>query len=111
MSVEDLNTIDIIGIDKEEDSVLLTIADHLEWNGDDDHLYILQEKINTYLGAIESGELYDKYPEAKGRKIVINIVAKYEPDKEGFLFLEKVKEILGKTSYILQFSVLTGEEE
>jgi hypothetical protein len=110
MSVEDLNTIDIIGIDKEEDSVILTIADHLEWNGDDDHLYVLQEKINTYLGAIDSGELFEKYPDAKGRKVVINIVAKYEPDKEGFLFLEKVKEILSKTSYILQFSVLTAEQ-
>lgn len=56
MSVEDLNTIDCIGIPIETPhEVNLGISDHLEWDASlDEHLYLLQEKINTYLRFIES---------------------------------------------------------
>jgi len=46
MSIEDQDSVDVIGVN-ESGIVVLTISDHLKW--DDDHLYLLQEKINTYL--------------------------------------------------------------
>jgi hypothetical protein len=93
MSIEDNNIIDFISIDNNGNSVL-TISDHLEWDLENEHLLILQTKINMYLGAIESGELYSKYPKARNRKICIRIIAINEPNIDGFKFLERVKEVL-----------------
>jgi hypothetical protein len=104
MSVEDKDFIDIISIDKEENAVL-TISDHLEWDEANEHLLILQAKINSYLGAIESGELYLKYPNAKGKNICIRVVALYEPNVDGFKFLESVKEVLIDAGYGFTFLI------
>lgn len=102
MCVENKNVIDIVGIDK-DGSVVLTISDHLEWDAENDHLLILQNKINGYLGAIESGELYETYPKAKDRKIMIEIVALHSPNKEGLIFLQRVKDVLEAAGYRLHF--------
>jgi hypothetical protein len=65
MSVEDKNKINAISTNK-EDVVALTISDHLEW--DSGHLLILQEKINSYLHFIESGQMHGSYPDTVDKK-------------------------------------------
>ena len=42
MSVENFKVIDVVGIDKNE-SVILTVSDHLEWDEENEHLLILQK--------------------------------------------------------------------
>ncbi|MGO8134287.1 DUF6572 domain-containing protein, partial [Rhizobium ruizarguesonis] len=57
MALDETNVIDAIGVDKATGELVLTITDHLEWKGSDsEHLLLLQEKLNTYLGFVESGE-------------------------------------------------------
>ena len=102
MSMENKEVIDIVTIDKEGNAVL-TITDHLPWDEENEHLLLLQDKINSYLGAIEDGQLYDIYPNAKNRNIVIEIVALDSPNKDGFLFLERVKGILTSAGYGFEF--------
>ena len=79
MSVTDPRAIDAIGISKSSQEAVLTISDHLEWREVQEHLNFLQEKINCYLGFVESGELEDAYPEAVGRRRRIEVVFKCEP--------------------------------
>jgi hypothetical protein len=93
MSIEQQNTIDVIGIDKETNQVILTISDHLEWQ-ENNHLVLLQEKINAYLRFIESGEINESYPDAKNKSVVIKIRALHKPNREARSFLEKVKRII-----------------
>lgn len=73
MSVEDKNVIDFISLDREEKEVMLTISDHLEWDDENEHLLILRDKLNSYLAAIEGGDLYIKYPKALNKNICIRI--------------------------------------
>jgi len=87
MSVEDVEMIDIIGVEPESDKVVLTIADHLEWSDEYDHLKMLQAKLNTYVGFIQSGEMTSAYPTALGRKSVIEIVWKCIPTKSAIKFV------------------------
>jgi len=108
MSVENLKVIDFASIDKNGNAVL-TISDHLKWDDNNEHLLILQNKINAYLSAIEMGNFYDEYPDAKGKNIVIQIVAKYEPNNEARTFLDRVREILQSAGYGFKFSVLEAE--
>jgi len=102
MSVEDKNIIDIVSTDLAGNAIL-TITDHLEWDEKNEHLIILQEKINSYLGAIETGELFTKYPNAEGKDIIIRVIALNEPNTDGYSFLDQVKSILNSAGYGFEF--------
>lgn len=96
MPVEDTNKIDFISTN--ESTVVLTIADSLEW-GNPEHLFNLQEKLNTYLRFIESGELLEAYPEAQGKKLKIDVKLEHAPDKEGIEFLAKCTDAVISAGY------------
>ncbi len=102
MSVDNSQVVDAIGTEKDDTVVTLTITDHLEW-GNVEHLLKLQNKLNKYLAFIESGEIYDAYPSAKGKKIQISVVCKYDPDNEGFALLEQCKKQIEKAGFHLRF--------
>ena len=74
MSVEQADVIDFVSID-EEDNVVLTISDHLEWDMENEHLLILQDKINAYLSSIESGDIYEKYAKRPLLFLVLFVLA------------------------------------
>lgn len=102
MSVEDKNKIDSISTNK-EDVVVLTISDHLEWDDSNEHLLILQEKINSYMDFLESGQIYENYPSVVDKKIMIQVVFKYLPNEMGDEFLMIVKEFINKNGYDFKF--------
>jgi hypothetical protein len=102
MSIEQENTIDFIGVDKKSGKVTLTIADHLDWNDSKYHLRKLQDKLNSYLRFCESGEIYESYPDAKGRDIVLSIRAKYPFSSEGNEFVTKAKVAIERAGFILE---------
>jgi hypothetical protein len=68
MSVMNLEVVDVISIDLNGNAVL-TISDDLTWDDKNEHLLALQNKINAYLGFIESGNIYEEYPNAKDRML------------------------------------------
>ena len=61
MSVVDRNIIDFSYSENEE--VFLCISDHLTWENDvlKAHWEILQDKLNDYMGFIQSGQFREKY--------------------------------------------------
>lgn len=105
MSVEDKNVIDVISIDKDGNTVL-TISDHLKWDDENEHLLILQDKINAYLESIEGGDLYVKYPNAENRNIVIRIISLNKPNKDGQIFLDRARGVLEGAGYGFKFEHL-----
>ena len=107
MSIENSNVIDFVSLDQTGNAIL-TISDHLEWGNE--HLLLLQEKLNTYLSSIESGDLCNNYPNVKGRKIIINLTTKYLPNEEGYIFLEKVKTMLEAAGYDFRHQNLVDQK-
>jgi hypothetical protein len=105
MSVEQRKVVDCVGMDKTDGHVTLTITDHLSWLPDNEHLLVLQNKINDYLAFLASGELYDAYPQAHGREIEIQVICKYSPAGDGVRFLELASETVRKAGF--RFSVHT----
>ncbi len=102
MSVKNSKVIDAISINP-QGVVVLTISDHLEWNDDNEHLIILQDKINVYLEVIESGEIYDIYPDAQDRIFQIEVAFKYSLNDIAIDFLSKVKDILLQLGYNFKY--------
>jgi len=96
MSIEDLDVIDRVADNLQKNQTVLVISDHLEWGADEEeHLRLLQEKIRTYLGFIETGEIYSVHPEAKGKSLAILVFFKYEPKGEMVdVFIPKLAEFL-----------------
>jgi hypothetical protein len=77
MSIIEEDKLDLIGDNDNDKSVNLGISDHLDWKDVEDHLDILQKKINSYLNFIESGQLHTLRPNSVNKKINIEVIAKY----------------------------------
>jgi hypothetical protein len=107
MSVEQRKVVDFVGIGKADGRAILTISDHLPWLPDNEHLLMLQDKINDYLAFIESGEIYESYPQARGREIEIQVMCKYAPVGEAVHFLELAGETVRGAGFL--FSAKTAD--
>ncbi|MDD3744247.1 MAG: hypothetical protein PHX54_11540 [Lentimicrobiaceae bacterium] len=100
MSVENIHVIDTISVDT-ENRIVLTISDHLKWNNK--HLVLLQNKINSYIDFIESGQIYEQYPDIKEEQIVISVATKYAPNKEAESFFKEVSKIFENLPYSFEY--------
>lgn len=94
MSVIETDSIDAIGMEKDAQRVFLSIIDSLLWDDEDVHLFTLQEKINTYLYFIESGELLKALPDSKGFDVVIELILKHIPSEKAITFFDQTMQIL-----------------
>jgi hypothetical protein len=107
MTIEQSDTIDIASIDKASGELWLTISDHLPWADDeDDHLVLLQDKLNAYLGFIESGQVFEELPNAAGRSVVINIIGKFPLSQTAERFFANAQAAVAGAGFRLQFSML-----
>jgi hypothetical protein len=106
MSVQQSDTVDFIGVDKSTGDVTLAIADDLDWSDEESHLEMLQNKINTYLRFIESGEISQSYPQAAGKRIVMEVVGKYDLCDSAQEFIRKAASIVEASGFILRFRKL-----
>ncbi len=109
MSIEQSDKVDFIGINKELNTATLVISDHLDWTISDSHLEMLQDKLNGYLSFIESNEIYDAYPKAKGKDIIIEVIGKYPLNEEAEEFYRQVNEMIGDAGIDLRFKLLEEE--
>jgi hypothetical protein len=105
MSLENIDVIDFVSIDK-TGNVVLTVVDDVKWDSENTHLLKLQNKLNAYLDAIENGSLYESYPDAKGRQIVISVNCKHFPNEDGKIFLQRSKKMLEDAGYHFNYSNL-----
>ena len=108
MSIENAAVIDAIGVERQSGKVVLTISDHLDWGNEREHLLALQEKINTYLRFIESGEIDETYPDARGRSRVIDVVAQHQPTDGADQFFSKAVAVLREAGVELRTRVLSA---
>ena len=101
MAVDRTDVVDAVGIDRTTDEAVLTIADQLDWSDIPTHRSLLQEKLNRYLGFIESGELLRGFPAAKNREVRIDIVFKDEPPSKIVADLERAAGQVGAAGIAL----------
>jgi hypothetical protein len=106
MSIDQTDVVDFVSIDNASGDLWLTISDHLPWDEDEgNHLVLLQDKLNAYLRFIESGEVFETVPEARGRNIVINLVGKFSLSQQADLFLGNARAAIEGAGFRLQFGL------
>src|SRR5438034_144964 len=109
MSVDQTKTVDFISTAK-DGRVVLTVSDHLEW-GADENIFVLHEKLNSCLRFLESGEIYEEYPNARGKELAISIIFKFEPDAVGTKFLNSAKAIIENAGFGFEYSIFSERNQ
>ena len=72
------------------------ITDHLPWSDEEAHLLLLQEKLNTYIAFVESGQILKvstpKVP--PDPQITLVVAAQHSPTENAKAFFQQVEGIL-----------------
>lgn len=96
MSIAETEKIDIIATRPDSPVVKLVITDHLGWENFETHARLLQDKVNTYLEFVESGQLAQtqtpRIPDAPDVHIVLAI--QHPATMEAEEFFIRVREFL-----------------
>jgi hypothetical protein len=104
MSIEQTDTVDFLSIVESSGDARLTISDHLDWSGDEEqHLLLLQEKINAYLRFVESGEMVERFPGMKDRNVVITVFGRYSLSARAEAAFKRAKTKIRKAGFELEF--------
>jgi hypothetical protein len=105
MAIDEISIIDFVSCDSDK-QVVLTIADHLEWEDEHRHLSLLQLKVNTYCTYVESGQLYQDYPETRDLGVHISVVFVHDPPQAALDFLHYAEGALSKDGFVLEWKML-----
>ena len=104
MWVDQAGVVDFVSREPNGDCVLV-ISDHLPWGRGGTHLLLLQEKLNRYLAYTEAGELYERFPEAKGFPVIMRIYFMHAPDEMGVKFLDLARNAVEGAGFGFEYKV------
>lgn len=107
MSIQQEKIIDIIASGRKPDEAVLVIFDELDWSKKNRvvHLDLLEKKLNSYLSFIESNEIFEKYPEHKGKKIFITVIGKYPLCDDAVDYFKKASDVIKDAGFELRFEL------
>jgi hypothetical protein len=88
MSLDQTKVIDAIGMEI-DGTVVLSIIDGWDWSEPADHLAALQDKLNTYFGFIETGQLLVEDPGAANHPVRIELVSRLPVPREATELIEQ----------------------
>lgn len=89
--VQFTNVIDIIALDPATDEVALIMTEARPWDGSDERLFQLQEKINAYLSFALDGEMAEAYPQFIGKRLRLQLDCATPPDSRAQQIIELVR--------------------
>ena len=104
MSIEQTDVVDRAILDTDSGDIILNIIDDASWAHEAErHMYLLQEKVNSYLSYVETGQMTSELPDSAGRKVRIMMLFKHEPTESGLRFIARMRHILNRGGYLLDF--------
>ena len=106
MSLERANVIDALGIDEPSGRVVLVIRHEAPWDGSDQQLFLLQEKLNAYLSFALDGEMAEAYPELSKLPLRIQIDCAAMPEGAALEFLNHVHDQIAFQNIKLEVRVM-----
>ena len=95
MTVENPNVIDFVVHDPTGE-VVLVMVEGRQWDGSDQRIFELQEKVNSYATYALDGELIAQHPELAGKRVRLELRCVGAPDLKTARFLDVVRKQLKK---------------
>ena len=111
MSVTNHGKIDAMGKnpDPAKRELTLCIMDHLDWEEEYEHLCTLQEKINGYIGFIDTKQFSETYPQDEFDSYVIMIYFMHGMSENCLKFLDVVANQVKELN--ISIAVDLGDDE
>lgn len=103
MGLENCDVVDAVGTDMRDGKIILSILDSWDWSDERAHLKRLQEKLNAYFSFVDSRQIYDDYPDAEGRGLIIDVVARFPIPDSAAEFLERAASVALKVGAELTY--------
>lgn len=91
LNIENTDTIDGMAYEQDTSSLILLLADGMDWSDTNRHLWLLQEKLNTYIWYIDSEQYKEKYPDVK--RVEVRVSFLFEEPKLCHKLLEKANQV------------------
>jgi hypothetical protein len=111
MALDRPEIVDAVGIENDTGFVVLTIADQWDWEDEREHLLALQAKLNAYFNFIESGQIWKNYPEAAGRRLVIDVVGRFAIPQIGNDLLNRASDACANLGVFIRTRRYPGPSE
>lgn len=92
MSILEKDKVDGLATNNNGKTLMILLSDHLDWQDEENHLLKLQDKINAYIGFIESKQYKSIYPDKMLENIIIEIHFKYKVTNDCKNFINVVNE-------------------
>jgi len=100
--------IDVIAEDAKTGEVVLVMDEPNEWDGSDEQLLALQERLNAYVSFLLDGELVEAHPEFAGKPARIELRCAHMPDTSGLELLGLIHDQL--TFQEIKLEVVVGKD-
>lgn len=107
--VENPGVLDALGRDGETGEVVLVMLEPRPWNGGENQLLQLQEKLNSYLSFALDGEMLEQIPQLAGVPVRIQLACAEPPPEPVISLLEKVREQISFQGIGLEVSGLAPQ--
>lgn len=105
--IEHTDIIDVIAHDPATDAVTLIMHESRPWDGSEEQLFQLQEKLNTYLSFALDGEMAEAYPQFVGKPVRIQLDCHAMPDERTRSLLQQVRDQIAFQEIDLQVRVFS----
>lgn len=102
--VEFAEVIDLLAHDAKSGRVQLVMFEPRPWDGGQEQLFQLQEKLNAYMSFVLDGEMTDSYPELEGKPLSVVLRCLEMPSSEAVEFLARVREQIALQGIELEVS-------
>jgi hypothetical protein len=90
--VEHAGVIDALTHDARADEVVMVMAEARPWDGSEERLFQLQEKLNAYLSFALDGEMAQTFPHLVEKPLRLRIEAQFMPDERTLGFMQVVHD-------------------
>ena len=102
--VEFTEVIDLLAQDAQSGRVQLVMFEPRPWDGGEEQLFQLQEKLNAYMSFALDGEMADAYPEVVNKPLSVVLRCLEMPPSEAVEFLAQVREQIALQGIELEVS-------
>jgi hypothetical protein len=106
--VENPRSLDALAFDGETGETVLIMVEPRPWDGSEQRIFQLQEKVNAYLSFALDGEMTDAFPHLVGKPVRLQLDCAVPPDSMTEHFIAAVREHIALQD--MQFAVrIVGE--
>jgi hypothetical protein len=88
MALDQSDTIDAAGTDRDTGEIVLSIIDAWDWTDEVAHLSALQAKLNAYFGFVETGQISEIEPSWRDVGVKIDVLFRQSPTDQAVALLK-----------------------